>query len=295
MGDEFVTSTPTQEPRSDKLRAPAPTEWHCHRSAVLGEGGCCTLSVEFASRSSGSGQVNPDASHSVVGRDNADCAAHAQTAHAGSIGNVGLLAPAPRRPRAMPSAINLPAITVTANQCLRTTQRTHKDPSRRFHRRPTSRQSDIDRDTCFVEYSPRTRAQHGVGHDIGVNLAVWAGVVPALLGSGLFTSSRRALSGAPADSVPSAQPTPKVFTYPPRQCVAPLAARFTRICTAIHIAVGALRRGHGYPHRVPRAGSLWATWRAGYNPPLGGTPGGDVRCWFGGKLRVPILFLRVTK
>jgi hypothetical protein len=118
---------------------------------------------------------------------------------------------APRRPRAMPSAINLPAITVTANQCLRTTQRTHKDPSRRFHRRPTSRQSDIDRDPCFVEYSPRTRAQHGVGHDIGVNLAVWAGVVPALLGSGLFTSSRRALSGAPADSVPSAQPTPKVL------------------------------------------------------------------------------------
>jgi hypothetical protein len=118
---------------------------------------------------------------------------------------------APRCPCAMPSAINLPAITVTANQCLSTTQRTHKDPSRRFHRRPPSRQSDIDRDTCFVEYSPRTRAQHGVGHDIGVNLAVWAGVVPALLGSGLFTSSRRALSGAPADPVPSAQPTPNLL------------------------------------------------------------------------------------
>ena len=103
---------------------------------------------------------------------------------------------APRRPRAMPSAINLPAITVTANQCLCTTQRTHKDPSRRFHRRLASRQSDIDRDTGFVEYCPRTRAQHGVGHDIGVNLAVWAGVVPALLGSGLFTPSRTALSCA---------------------------------------------------------------------------------------------------
>ena len=118
---------------------------------------------------------------------------------------------APGRPRAILGAINLPAITVTANQYLRTAQRTHKDPSRRFHRRPTSRQSDIDRDTCFVEYSPRTRAQHGVGHDIGMNLAVWAGVVPALLGSGLFTSSRPALSGAPTDSVSSAQSTPNVL------------------------------------------------------------------------------------
>ena len=119
---------------------------------------------------------------------------------------------APGRPRAIPSAINLPSITVTANQRLSTTLRTHKDPSRRFHRRPTSRQSDIDRDTGFVKYSPRTRAQHGVGHDIGVNLAVWAGVVPALLGSGLFTSSRRALSGAPTEfAVPSAQPTPAYY------------------------------------------------------------------------------------
>jgi len=100
----------------------------------------------------------------------------------------GLVAPAclahaltPGRPRAIPGAINLPVITVTANQYLRTAQRTHKDSSRRFHRRPPSRQSDIDRDTCFVKYSPRTRAQHGVGHDIGVNLAVWAGVVLALI------------------------------------------------------------------------------------------------------------------
>ena len=115
------------------------------------------------------------------------------------------------RPRAIPGTINLPVITVTANQYLRVAQHTHKDSSRRFHRRPPSRQSDIDRDTCFVEYSPRTRAQHGVGHDIGVNLAVWAGVVPALLGSGLFTSSRRDLSGAPAHSVPSAQSTPVYY------------------------------------------------------------------------------------
>lgn len=113
----------------------------------------------------------------------------------------------PGRPRAILGTINLPAITVTANQYLRTAQRTHKDPSRRFHRRPTSRQSDIDRDTCFVEYSPRTRAQHGVGHDIGVNLAVWAGVVPALIGSGLFTSSRPVLSGPPTASVPDVSPT----------------------------------------------------------------------------------------
>ena len=67
---------------------------------------------------------------------------------------------------------------------------------------------DIDRDTCFVEYSPRTRAQHGVGHDIGVTLAVWTAVVPALLGSRVFISSRRALSGTPANSVHSAQPNP---------------------------------------------------------------------------------------
>ena len=63
----------------------------------------------------------------------------------------------PGRLRAIPGTINLPAITVTANQYLRTAQRTHKNPSRRFHRRPQSRQSDIDRDTCFVEYCPRTR------------------------------------------------------------------------------------------------------------------------------------------
>ena len=103
----------------------------------------------------------------------------------------------PGRPRTIPGAINLPVITMTANYYLRAAQPTHKDPSRRFHRRPTSRQSDIDRDLRLVEYSPCTRAQHGVGHDIGVNLEVWAGVVPALLGSGLFTPSRTGLSCPP--------------------------------------------------------------------------------------------------
>jgi hypothetical protein len=33
-----------------------------------------------------------------------------------------------------------------------------------------------------VKYSPCTRAQHGVGHDIGVNFAGLAGVVLVLLG-----------------------------------------------------------------------------------------------------------------
>ena len=128
---------------------------------------------------------------------------------------------APHRARAMPSAIDLPAITVTADQYLRTAQCTHKYPSRRFHRRPNSRQLDIDRDTCFVEYSPRTRAQHGVGHDIGVNLAVWAGVVPALLGSGLFTLSRPVLSGPPTDYAPTVSPTPLgTLPHPRRQIYA---------------------------------------------------------------------------
>ena len=34
----------------------------------------------------------------------------------------------------------------------------------------------------FVEFSPCTRAEHGVGYGIGVNLVVWAGVVLVLLG-----------------------------------------------------------------------------------------------------------------
>jgi hypothetical protein len=102
------------------------------------------------------------------------------------------------RLRAIPSTINLPAITVTANEHRSAAQCTYKYPSRRFHRRAPSRQSDIDRDTCFVEYYPRTRAWRGVGHGTGVNLAVWAGVVPVLLGSGLLTSSASAPSDTPA-------------------------------------------------------------------------------------------------
>ena len=143
----------------------------------------------------------------------------------------------PGRPRAIPGAINLPVITVTANQYLRAAQPTHKDPSRRFHRRPTSRQSDIDRDLRLVEYSPCTRAQHGVGHDIGVNLEVWAGVVPALLGSGLFTPSRTGLSCA-SDGPPSPAPTcttlPLYISDSPACCPPPdlrgFAPPFTLVC-----------------------------------------------------------------
>lgn len=124
----------------------------------------------------------------------------------------------PGRPRTIPGAINLPVITMTANYYLRAAQPTHKDPSRRFHRRPTSRQSDIDRGTCLVKYSPRTRAQHGVGHDIGVNLEVWAGVVPALLGSGLFTPSRTGLSCASdATCLPRPSALPCRSTYRTRR------------------------------------------------------------------------------
>ncbi len=54
-----------------------------------------------------------------------------------------------------------------------------------FHGRFPSRQRDIDRAWQYVEYSPCTRAQHGVGRGIGVNLVVLAGVVPVPFG-GLF-------------------------------------------------------------------------------------------------------------
>lgn len=54
-----------------------------------------------------------------------------------------------------------------------------------LHRRFPSRQRAFDRDWPRVPYSPCTRARHGVGHDIGVNFAGLAGVVPVLFG-GIF-------------------------------------------------------------------------------------------------------------
>ena len=54
-----------------------------------------------------------------------------------------------------------------------------------FHGCFPSRQRDIDRAWQYVEYSPCTRAQHGVGRGIGVNLVVLAGVVPVPFG-GIF-------------------------------------------------------------------------------------------------------------
>ena len=162
-------------------------------------------------------QVNPDASHFVVGGDTADCVVHGQSAHASSIG----------------SAVPLPACAQHA-PCERNPQRNKSDRDhsdcksesaygtahtqrsvRSIPLAPNFTPIKYRQGHSFVKYSPRTRAQHGVGHDIGVNLAVWAGVVPALLGSGLFTSSRLALSVPPAEfHIPSSLTTsaPRLLT-----------------------------------------------------------------------------------
>ena len=121
----------------------------------------------------------------------------------------------PGRPRAIPSAINLPAITVTANQYLYTAPRTHKDPSCRFHRRPTSRQSDIDRDTGFVEYStphPRTAR---CGARQRCELGGLGRCRACSSWQRLFYLIPTYLSGALANPVPSTQPTFSGFTFPP--------------------------------------------------------------------------------
>ena len=102
----------------------------------------------------------------------------------------------------------------------------------------------------FVEFSPCTRAEHGVGYGIGVNLVVWAGVVLVLLGGFFlprlehpchprFTANRRSgidlpwlcraidLRVALNNSIGSPTET--------RQALGPshLCARFTRVSTAI--------------------------------------------------------------
>ena len=60
-------------------------------------------------------------------------------------------------------AITLTSIAGAADDNLHTAAIAEEHPPSRFHRRFPSRQRDIDRDTAIVEYSPCTRARHGVG------------------------------------------------------------------------------------------------------------------------------------
>lgn len=168
----------------------------------------------------------------------------------------------PRRRRAAAGAVDLAMVAGAANQYLHAAARAEEESARGFHWRSKSRQGAVDRDFRLVEYSPCTRARHGVGHDIGVNLAVWAGVVPVLFG-GIFLPhlelschprrlplpiGGRAAEGAfpVALRAPSNAPSAAPFRTTPetgipgkskhryrlrRQCH---GARFTRISTAIH-------------------------------------------------------------
>lgn len=69
-------------------------------------------------------------------------------------------------------AMDPATVAVAAHENLRPTAGTQEESSRRFHRRTKSRQRGIDRAVPIVNHSPCTRAQHGVGHDIGLDLAV---------------------------------------------------------------------------------------------------------------------------
>ncbi len=81
--------------------------------------------------------------------------------------------------------VNLAPVAAAADDDLGSAAMTKEESAAGFHWRFPSRQCDIDRDLPLVKYSPCTRARHGVGHGIGVNLAVLAGGVPVLLG-GIF-------------------------------------------------------------------------------------------------------------
>ena len=91
----------------------------------------------------------------------------------------GLVAPArlPDRAtsgclRTVRGAVDLATVAVAADDHLRPAAHAQKESARGLHWRLKSRQGDIDRAFKLVKYSPCTRARHGVGHDIGPDLAV---------------------------------------------------------------------------------------------------------------------------
>ncbi|HRF10936.1 MAG TPA: hypothetical protein PLR37_02200 [Candidatus Accumulibacter phosphatis] len=59
--------------------------------------------------------------------------------------------------------INLAPIAHAADHDLHSAAVAVEQSPGTFHRRSSERQCDIDRDTAIVEYSPCTRARHGVG------------------------------------------------------------------------------------------------------------------------------------
>jgi hypothetical protein len=169
----------------------------------------------------------------------------------------------PRRRRAVAGAVDLAMVAGAANQYLHAAARAQEESARGFHWRPKSRQGAVDRGFRLVEYSPCTRARHGVGHDIGVNLAVWAGVGPVLFGGIVLPHPEPGCHPCPL-ATPRRRPAPLRARFqspygllptrpqPPPSPVLPApdrrssthpggfghrrhGARFTRISTAIHM------------------------------------------------------------
>ena len=86
-------------------------------------------------------------------------------------------------------AIALTPIAPAADDDLHPAPVAEEHSPRRLHWRFPSRQRDIHRDLRDVDDSLCTRARHTVGHGIGVDLAVLAGVVLVPLGGSSFTAS----------------------------------------------------------------------------------------------------------
>ncbi len=88
--------------------------------------------------------------------------------------------------------IHLAPVAATADDDLGSAAMAKEESARDFHWRFPVRQCAIDRERSIVKYSPCTRAQHGVGHGIGVNFAGLAGVVLVLLGGPFLPHCERA-------------------------------------------------------------------------------------------------------